>query len=68
MQILALLARRQTNAEIALALTISPNTEKTQLRHIYEKQDVHNRQEAVTRAREMGLLPPKPSGARHEPS
>jgi LuxR family maltose regulon positive regulatory protein len=31
---------------------------RTHLRHIYAKLDVHNRTEAVTRARALGLLAP----------
>jgi LuxR family maltose regulon positive regulatory protein len=44
--------------EIAAELFVSPNTVRTHLRHIYAKLDVHNRSEAVDRAREVRLLGP----------
>lgn len=57
LELLQLLARRRTNAEISTALTISINTVKTHLGHIYDKLGVHDRRAAVTRARELGQLP-----------
>ena len=44
--------------EIASELFVSTNTIRTHLRHIYAKLGVHGRAEAVTRARELGLLAP----------
>jgi LuxR family maltose regulon positive regulatory protein len=44
--------------EIAAELHVSPNTVRTHLRHIYAKLDSHTRSEAVSRARELGLLGP----------
>jgi LuxR family maltose regulon positive regulatory protein len=44
--------------EVASELFVSTNTIRTHLRHIYAKLDVHNRAEAVARARELGLLAP----------
>jgi LuxR family transcriptional regulator, maltose regulon positive regulatory protein len=44
--------------EIAAELFVSTNTIRTHLRHIYAKLDAHGRAEAVTRARELGLLAP----------
>ena len=44
--------------EIASELFVSANTVRTHLRHIYAKLDVHNRGDAVARARELRLLGP----------
>ena len=45
-------------SEIAAELSVSTNTIRTHLRHIYSKLDAHGRAEAVARARELGLLAP----------
>jgi LuxR family maltose regulon positive regulatory protein len=42
--------------DIARELGVSPNTVRTHLRHIYAKLGAHTRTEAVTRARQTGLL------------
>jgi LuxR family maltose regulon positive regulatory protein len=44
--------------EIASELFVSANTVRTHLRHIYAKLGVHNRSEAVARARELQLVGP----------
>ena len=47
-----------TASEIASELVVSTNTVRTHMRHIYAKLDAHSRSEAVTRARELGLVAP----------
>jgi LuxR family maltose regulon positive regulatory protein len=55
-ELLPYLPTRLTNAEIADRLFVSVNTVKTHLRHIYWKLEVENRDAAVARAEELGLL------------
>ena len=47
-----------TAPEIARELSVSPNTVKTHIRHLYDKFGTHNRAEAVDLARALGLLAP----------
>ncbi|MGW4747542.1 helix-turn-helix transcriptional regulator [Streptomyces sp. NPDC004290] len=42
--------------DIAADLYVSVNTVKTHLKSVYRKLSVHRRNEAVRRARELGLL------------
>ena len=56
LEVLALLAAGKTNAEVADALFISIGTVKSHSANIYRKLEAKNRTEAVTRARELGLL------------
>jgi LuxR family transcriptional regulator, maltose regulon positive regulatory protein len=44
--------------EIAGELTLSVNTIRTHIRHLYQKLAVHSRTEAVAQARALGLLTP----------
>jgi LuxR family maltose regulon positive regulatory protein len=42
--------------EIAGQLSLSVNTVRTHMRHVYDKLEAHRRHEAVERARTIGLL------------
>jgi len=57
-EVLGLLAKGLTNPEIAARLFLSPNTIKVHARNLYGKLGVHNRTQAVVRARDLGILPP----------
>ena len=56
-EVLALVARGQTNAEIGRALYISEATVKTHLLRAFGKLGVSDRTAAVTKAIELGMLP-----------
>jgi LuxR family transcriptional regulator, maltose regulon positive regulatory protein len=56
LEVLRLLADGCANQDIALALIIGVNTVKMHLQHLYDKLDVHNRVQAILRARALGLL------------
>jgi LuxR family maltose regulon positive regulatory protein len=58
-EVLELLGRHLTNKEIATELVVSPGTVKTHTLNIYRKLDVHTRRQAIARARELDILPPK---------
>lgn len=55
-EVLQLIAGGATNREIAEQLVIAAGTVKRHTNHIYGKLQVHNRTEAVARARELGVL------------
>lgn len=57
LEVLTLMALGKTNQEIARQFIVSPGTVKAQTASIYRKLDVANRTEAVTRARQLGILP-----------
>ena len=56
LEVLTLLASGRTNAEIARELVVAVGTVKSHVNSIYRKLDAANRAEAVTRARDLGLL------------
>ncbi|HYI33544.1 MAG TPA: LuxR C-terminal-related transcriptional regulator [Glaciibacter sp.] len=56
LEILAYLPTRFTNVELADICFVSVNTIKTHMAHIYRKLDATNRDTAIHRARELGLL------------
>ena len=56
LRLLPLMPTHRSAPEIAAELYLSPHTIKSQLRSIYRKLDASTRNQAVTRARELGLL------------
>ncbi len=56
LEVLALMARRYSNKEIAEELVISTATVKRHASNIYQKLQANGRREAVTKAFEMGLI------------
>lgn len=57
MEVLHLMALGKTNQEIARQLIVAPGTVKAHTASIYRKLDTANRTEAVSRARQHGILP-----------
>jgi LuxR family maltose regulon positive regulatory protein len=55
--VLELLAERYRDKEIAGTLFISPGTVRSHLKALYQKLDVGDRRAAVSKARELGILP-----------
>jgi LuxR family transcriptional regulator, maltose regulon positive regulatory protein len=56
LDVLRLLATPMTQREIGSELYLSLNTVKTHAKNIFRKLEVTNRQEAIARARELGIL------------
>jgi LuxR family maltose regulon positive regulatory protein len=57
-RVLRYLPTRLSAPEIARQLSLSVNTVRTHMRHVYDKLGAHGRHEAVERARALGLLAP----------
>ena len=60
LDVLALIARGMSNREIADELTVSTETVRTHVKHIYAKWGLRDRAHAVIAAYEYGLGPPRP--------
>jgi LuxR family maltose regulon positive regulatory protein len=61
-EVLALLAGRLSNKEVARTLNISRQTVTKHTVNIYQKLQVHDRREAAQRGRALGLIPaPEPT-------
>jgi LuxR family maltose regulon positive regulatory protein len=60
-RVLEFLPTQLTAGQMAARLHVSENTVKSHQRHLYSKLGVSTRTRAVERARELGLLPAKPS-------
>ncbi|HET9973595.1 MAG TPA: LuxR C-terminal-related transcriptional regulator, partial [Streptosporangiaceae bacterium] len=61
-RVLRYLPTNLTTPEIARELTVSPNTIRTHVRHMYAKFGTHHRAETVELARALGLLAPSRTG------
>jgi LuxR family transcriptional regulator, maltose regulon positive regulatory protein len=59
-RVLRFLPTHLSMPEIASQLSLSGNTVRTHVYHVYAKLGVHRRHEAVERARALGLLAPSP--------
>ena len=62
LRVLRYLPTNLTAPEIARELSVSPNTVRTHIGHLYVKLGAHGRAEAVERSRALGLLAPSRTG------
>jgi len=56
LEVLGYIAEGLSNTEIASRLYLSPNTLKAHTQNIYSKLDVHNRLNAVSKAKKLGFI------------
>jgi LuxR family maltose regulon positive regulatory protein len=56
LQVLRLLAAGGTDRDIAASLVIAVSTARSHIKRIYAKINVHNRAQAVARARDLGII------------
>jgi LuxR family maltose regulon positive regulatory protein len=56
LEVLRLIAEGLTNKQITRKLSVSQNTLKTHIRHVFEKLDAKNRFQAVKRGKELNLI------------
>ncbi len=56
---LVLIASGRSNREIAGDLSISPDTVKSHIRHVFTKLDARDRSQAVIAAYESGIVIPR---------
>jgi LuxR family transcriptional regulator, maltose regulon positive regulatory protein len=61
-RVLRFLPTNLSAPEISGQLSVSVNTVRTHMRHVYEKLGAHSRTEAVEQARTLGLLAPSSRG------
>ena len=62
LEVLALVARGWSYAEVGVRLGLTPGTVKSYMRDLLPKLGAHSRHEAVARAQARGLLPPLSPG------
>ena len=60
LQALSLLAEGRSTAQIAAAMSISPNTARARIHHLRAKLGATHRRQVVPRARDLGLLTVSP--------
>ncbi len=56
LEVLREIAGGYSNKEIAIRLSVSPNTVKTHVANLFEKLGARRRTDAINRARELGII------------
>lgn len=57
LEVLREIADGHSNKEIAIRLSVSPNTVKTHVARLFEKLGARRRTDAINKARELGIVP-----------